>query len=352
MDEVCEDFLALGLSSARLWPLVLRRIHWLYQRNWVGRKVGIHSLSSRLSVEQMQNYGIEDTTSIRSDGFLMEHGRDFFKGRRDSGWLCLLHVSPGYSSKRHLKMMKYEMETRPQDLVKIRQDPTQPDVCSEQKKWVLRNLTTRQYVRSDQLQESVFPAPDWRLLPKFREPILPRMKRLCNALSRQKRNVSKDKKHSMPEPDQPLTLANIFLVLTCSKPSLLLAGERTDSPKRYLNFEDGPWAGCAFDVIPLDDHLLSQQRQSGSKTQPNESWVNVSKEVVANVANLRFCVRRKQEMRTYGHELYFVSDGQTVMSAYWDDFWARVTRTRKLHQQWVKTCPPRPWIDESMYAET
>jgi hypothetical protein len=309
-------------------------------------------LSSRLSVEQMQNYGIEDTTSIRSDRFLMEHGGDFFNDRRDVGWLCLLHVSLGYSSERHLKMIKYEMETRPQDLVKIRQDLTQPDVCSEQKNWVLRNLTTRQYVRSDQLQESGSPASDWRLLPKYREPVLPRMRRLCNALSQQIRNVSKDKKRSLPEPDHPLTLANIFLVLTCSKPDSLLAGERKDSPKRYLNFEDGPWAGCAFEVIPLDDHLLSQQRQSGSKTQLNESWVDVSKEAVADVASLRFCLRRKQEMRTHGHELYFVSDDPTVTSAYWDDFWARVAMTRKLHRQWVKTCPPRPWIDESMYAVT
>jgi hypothetical protein len=129
-------------------------------------------------------------------------------------------------------------------------------------------------------------------------------------------------------------------------------------PDKYLEFIHGPWAGCAFEVITLDEHMLTQQQQQQQQPlpesdtqQPNNVWVDVSKEVVADIANLRFCIQRMRDMRNPSHKLYVSRDNKTAYTVYWDDFWAKVASTRKLHRQWVvKTCPPRPWIDESMYA--
>jgi hypothetical protein len=59
-DDMLEDFITLGLSSARLWPLVLKRIHRGYQHNWAGEKVGFHHRDVVLTAEQWRNYGVKD----------------------------------------------------------------------------------------------------------------------------------------------------------------------------------------------------------------------------------------------------------------------------------------------------
>ncbi|KAI4665263.1 uncharacterized protein J4E78_002723 [Alternaria triticimaculans] len=352
-----EDFLALCLSSARLWPLALARIHRSYQKaNWVGKRVGFHFERSKLTAEQMRNYGIEDTPAMingrqqmRSQQNVGDQGWDrtwnHFRCRPENDWCSLMRPMRGYTAGRGLKMAKYELTLRPGDRDKIERDLGRANLPVTGRDWVLRNITTRQYVRSDQLDEPPSPAPDWDSLPKFHEPVLSKMQRIYRELSQQVRRVPKNKSRPLPESDQALTLANIFLVLTCSNPDC-------PSPGQAFDFSNGPWAGCAFEVFSLDDHLQSQQRELKSGEQPGKAWVNVSKEVVADVANLRFCIRRLQEMRHQGHERYFRSHDPAVNKAYWDNFWNKVEMTRKLHRQWVKTCPPRPWIDESMYAET
>ncbi|CAN9295502.1 unnamed protein product [Alternaria alternata] len=182
------------------------------------------------------------------------------------------------------------------------------------------------------------------------------------------RPSKKENKHTTdtkPD-DEQFTLANIFLVLTCGggngAPSATTTPttipEDPHSPDKYLEFIHGPWAGCAFEVITLDEHILTQQQQQqlqpspeSDTQQPNNVWVDVSKEVVADIANLRFCIQRMRDMRNRDHKSYVSRDNKTAYTVYWDDFWAKVASTRKLHRQWVvKTCPSRPWIDESMYA--
>ncbi|CAG5180778.1 uncharacterized protein ALTATR162_LOCUS9405 [Alternaria atra] len=349
-----EDFIALGLSSARLWPLVLNRLHRSYRKHhWAGRKVGFHAVHSKFTAEQMKNYGIEGTKYMGDERMMSRAQQsvedwkwDYFSTTPDGEWVDIIdHPINGYSSERAFKMSKYELETRPDDREKIRRDLKRTNLHITERDWVLRNLTTRQYVRSDQLEEPEEPASDWREPPKAREPLLSNVKRFCKDLTQQMRKNSKDKRRSEPEKNSPLTLAIIFLFLTCSAPNTWYHFERMDSPKRYLNFEDGPWAGCAFDIIPLEDHLQSWE-------QTDNIWLDVSREVVADIANLRFCICRYHEMRTWGHKHYVSDHNPTAYSVYWDDYWANVTRTRKLHRQWVRTCPPRPWIDESMYTPT
>ncbi|KAH8622091.1 hypothetical protein IG631_23197 [Alternaria alternata] len=363
LDHIAElslDFLALGLSSARIWPLVLRRIHRLYQNNWVGRKIGFHRVSARFTSEQFQNYGIKDTTATYVAS-VDDWQWEWTSHDQDGRWLALTRITPGFSNERALKMWKYDMETRPGDLNKIMQDlmvRPEPDASSGQRAWVLRNLTTQQYVRSDQLQEpDSNPTPDWGDLPKSYELLSDKMKRVGKSLTQRVLSRPKEEnKYSEPKTDEQFTLANIFLVLTCSGGNRAPCATPEDpySPDKYLEFVHGPWAGCAFEVITLDEHVHTQQQQQtqpspeSNAKQPNNVWVDVSREVVADIANLRFCVQRMRDMRNYGHKLYISRDNKTAYTVYWDDFWAKVASTRKLHRQWVvKTCPPRPWIDET-----
>jgi hypothetical protein len=282
----------------------------------------------------------------------MKRKMDHISTRPDMEWVGLMHPSHGFTSERGLKMCKYEMRGRPEDRDKIERDLTQPNLRIDEREWVLRNLTTKQYIRSDELQEPIDPAPDWAPPPKSREPLLSSLKRHCKTLAHQMRKIPKEIEHPGLDKDETFTLANIFLVLTSSSAPNLRPISEKDAPERYLSFGEGPWVGCAFDVIPLDDHLQSQQQSSESETLSHEPWVNVSKEAVADIANLHFCRRRKEEMKTLGHKHYVSSDNPTAYAVYWADFWAKVTHTRKLHREWVKACPPRPWIDESIYAET
>ena len=371
--ELSLNFLALGLSSARIWPLVLSRIHRLYRENWVGRKVGFHHVKARFTSEQCQNYGIEETfeTPLAS---VDDWKWDWTWHDQDERWLALTvwKDCPSASDQQAFKMWIYDLKNRPNDLENIKQDlmlRPKPGPYSRRRVWVLRNLTTRQYVRSDQLQEepNSDPAADWGDDPRSYELLSDKMKRVGKSLTQRVlyRPSKKENKHTTEsKPGEQFTLANIFLVLTCSggnrAPSATTTPttipEDPHSPDKYLEFTHGPWAGCAFEVITLDEHILTQQQQlqpspESNAQQPNNVWVDVSKEVVADIANLRFCMQRMMDMRNRDHKLYVSRDNKTAYTVYWDDFWAKVASTRKLHRQWVvKTCPPRPWIDESMYA--
>lgn len=153
-------------------------------------------------------------------------------------------------------MFKYELKRRPGDREEISRDLRQDDLRVTEREWVLRNLTTRQYVRSDRLQEPTDPAPDWGPPPKSWASMLSSLKRQCKTLAQQIMKSQKEIVNPGLERDETFTLANMFLALICSAPNTKPRLAR-DAPQRYLDFEDGPWAGCAFEVIPLYDHLQS-----------------------------------------------------------------------------------------------
>jgi hypothetical protein len=357
-DDMLEDFITLGLSSARLWPLVLKRIHRGYQHNWAGEKVGFHHRDVVLTAEQWRNYGVKDMAIDSEYPRILHSNSPLGKWRWDQisyqlglKWRYMhlpFHRRPG---QHYTKKMEYDKGMMLEDREKIERDLSHVDHRSTDREWVLRNLTTRQYIRSDQLQEPTSAQPNWGAPPKPRGPLFVRMRQQCKALIQQIKNGAKEEYFSpwAFDPSKlPLTLATIFLVLICDTSHRETYWEPKDSPTRYLHFEDGPWCGCAFDLIPLDDHLRSQDRQSPSEAKSYEAWVDVSKEVVADIANLRFCIQRNIEMCSPDHRHYIPLDDQPAL----EDYWARVAKTRKLHRQWVSNSPPRPWVDESMYAAT
>ena len=367
--DALDDLISLSLSSAHLWPLLLKRIHRNYRTNWSGKKVGFHHYNCAFTAGQAHNYGIVDEVGDRGgDPYLrwkqaIEYWTwEHFSCLPDMAWRVALIPSykSGYSNQSDLEPMKYEVEIPQEDREKIEQDLRRTNLRSTETEWVLRNLTTRQYVRSDRLQEPASAEPEWPPTPKPpQEPLMIKMRRQRKALIQRMKNEAK-KDYVSPWPfdlaDLSLTLANIFLVLTCASAQVLPSYILKDDPERYLHFHDAPWSGCAFELIPLDEHMDAQERGSESSDPTDGTWMDVTREVVADIANLRFCIKKCIAMseQYIGRNLDTAERQceQPAWHAYWVNHYASVGKTRRLHRQWVKTCPPRPWIDESMHAET
>jgi hypothetical protein len=239
-----------------------------------------------------------------------------------------------------------------QEQVETEKDLSQMYMYPQDRVWVLRNLTTRQLVRSDQLDEPENAAPDWDFNTppmqdvRERRARLPPLRRFLrsnwNGVNAKK---AKKKVTQQPQNLQPLTLANIFLLLTCS------AQENRSGSTYYTEFLDlsqnGAWAGCVFDLVTLSSHL--SQHSSSSDTA--HTWSDISTAVVADICNLCFCIRAGQPSSVYDR-FQFPYGPQTAeyCTSYWSEYWRKVEKTRKRHHAWIEKCTARPWVDERIYT--
>lgn len=78
----------------------------------------------------------------------------------------------------------------------------------------------------------------------------------------------------------PVTLAQILLILACSS----RLGNRS-LQEFHFAFQQGPWAGGALDLIPLDEHMAQLNRAVHNNGTPPHEWKDVSEGAVADVAN-------------------------------------------------------------------
>ncbi|KAJ4356838.1 uncharacterized protein N0V89_004875 [Didymosphaeria variabile] len=146
--------------------------------------------------------------------------------------------------------------------------------------WLLRNLTTSEFIRSDKLQPSPRKSSD-NTRPKLPSRPSTFTKMLKPFTSEKKSAKEKPAATLGPHPDEvfdtsPLSFAQILLVLTA----------HSDLPSHHelpFAFHDGRWRGHAFDLTPLSEHL--------SSTQPDD-WADVSDLAVDDVANLRYWVHQ------------------------------------------------------------
>jgi hypothetical protein len=330
-----EDFLALGLSSARLWPLMLHRIHHSYRtedlEKWAGRKVGFHCGSSHWTEAQLKNYG-----QHKLKKYMQYKDWDSVNTQPEIEWRKILH-GPKFDG------------LLEQELVEVEKDLGQMYMYPQDRVWVLRNLTTKQIVRSDRVHEPEDPAPDWDFnAPLIQDGRRARLARLRSMLREKWKRVTEKKEEKVtqqPRNLQPLTLANIFLLLTCS------AQEDRSGSTYYTKFLDlsqnGAWAGCAFDLVTLSSHL--SQHSSSSDTA--NTWSDISTAVVADICNLCFCIRAGQPSSIYDR-FHFPYGPQITeyCASYWSEYWRKVEKTRKRHHAWIEKCTARPWVDERIYT--
>jgi hypothetical protein len=246
------SILALGLSSPILYPRVLSRIHKEYTEqapeSWAGKRVGFHGTESFIPDKHQMQY-LNVSVSAYTSGI-----RWFSWPRANAEPEMFWHTAIASVHQTWPEIDEKSWQAISQDVSQIYMYP-------QNRTWVLRNLDTKQFVRSDNLTP-----PSKITLGKLhlRRPNQSPFKRLWNMV------------RPTRQPSQaPLTLAQIFIILTaCTTTS---NGHEID----HL-FQNGPWTAHAFDLVTLEEHIASGE----------DGWSDVSPLAVADIGHLRWCVQQ------------------------------------------------------------
>jgi hypothetical protein len=251
-ERICamEAMLALGLSSPLLYPKVLSRIHRGYANqhvSWAGHSVGFHGQCfCEPEVGRITMAHIVSRVNNSEPEFSWQQ--------------CIARTQ---------KKWKGVKET---DWQQVSKDVSQMYLYPQERVWVLRNLTTRQYVRSDALK------PPPKIIPQDKLSYDPYAQR--SKLRQLWNKLTPTFNKTLNYDHEPLTLAQIFLVLSANKAKM----KRFDNELLLI---DSPWPPFKYDVVTLHDHETSLA-PSGPQ------WQDVTASAVAEVAHLRWCVRQRQ----------------------------------------------------------
>ncbi|KAH7139149.1 hypothetical protein B0J11DRAFT_516177 [Dendryphion nanum] len=262
--EKKEDVLAFGIASARVWPVVLDRVHRDYKSGaatWASKRVSFHGARSHQSPCGFFEHGLDDIIS-ELDGIEEAYfgliksayeGQDLKNDTPlDSKWMDVL------ASKRVLDWGKMSEN--------IRIDLQSAYMFPQDRIWVLRNLRSQEFIRSDRLRPNPLATADitqsaiktWIC---FLSPVA--------LLSPQS---------GLQDNAQPVSFGQLLLVLTSFSNKIPRFGITLQS-------QNGPWAGDYFDIVPLDSHLHETQ---DSKPE----WRDVSEGAVNDVSNLRYWAKK------------------------------------------------------------
>ncbi|KAF2252015.1 hypothetical protein BU26DRAFT_248674 [Trematosphaeria pertusa] len=288
-----KDVLALGLSSAVIWPAVLHRIHREYAKStamWAGKEVAFRG----------ESY-------FRS--WVDEHSPAYHYWPEGAPWsVKIAHATATPVQEWNHALNTAKLWGRCQRIWSaVEQDLSHEYMYPQDRVWVLRNLTTQEYIRSDKLR------PTEKEDPKLKTQI-PSRSGLAKLTGLFKRGAAsalkKQKGHQLPDvvyDTSPLTFAQIFVVLTCQSNDL----PWSEVP---LHFQEGRWAGHRFDIVTLDAHL--------KETNAYE-WADVSELAVDDVSNLRYWVRRLEGgFKGHYHPRHL---------------WLRITEERQRYHSWEGT---------------
>ncbi|KAF2004224.1 hypothetical protein P154DRAFT_519449 [Amniculicola lignicola CBS 123094] len=258
------DIVALGLASSVLWPVVLHRIHQEYRRcaaPWAGKQIAFHGNYSWSTSQNLVGEGVPRDV-IRELNYYRYYWPhrfqcDIFTDVRpmDQGWIDTL------------KDIKRQAGFSAADWIEIERDLSCHYMFPQDRVWVLRNLTTSQYVRSDQLH------PNPQAVKEAKEPIISIYERLRRFVrtSQQRRTD-----------DCPFTLAQVLLCMT------RWSTRRFFPPEAGPHGLNGSWVGHRFDIVTLDRHN-SEEDPAG--------WTDASEEAVKFVLDVRNGVLDESHMK-------------------------------------------------------
>lgn len=278
-----ESVISMGLSSSQLWPVVLDHIHREYARNELPSKAGArvvyrgrlwHDPSAPLHKTDF------DTPQYLWRHAISQNELDWARSVSDVGARC----NAGHERPLSLEDRKTIMN----DVLKMYLYP-------QDRVWLLRNLTTRQFVRSDELRppQSIIPTKDLQLWRKdWRKSNHSKGQRFHDAvkeaLVKLKLIRVSEVHYSKPSDFEPLTLAQIFLVMVCQDDkdiSLWWFGNGASA-------KHGPWNLHTFDVVTMEHHLHDTGYTKDVPQFRVEVWTDVTGLVVADVGNVRWCVKQ------------------------------------------------------------
>jgi hypothetical protein len=287
LDNSKQDILALGLASSQIWLVVLDHIYSPYRSTpalWAGSKVAF-----------MARRTFQIPQPFRGEGLYCTFRIDRFK---DVVPMFLKFKNPGINSEK-VKVSSTPVKLMDRDWIdaldaikgtwqgldevcwcRVREDLETYYKFPQDRVWVLRNLTTAEYVRSDRLHPvSSFPRLQRLELALASCMTSDRAQRLSTTIRNLKRRVVR---MTYISDTTPLDLAQVFLILISSATIPLPCKENA------LLFQSGVWAGDSFDLVTLDAHAFETEAHHKDGLE----WRDVSKEVVDDVANLRGWVYR------------------------------------------------------------
>ncbi|OAK93855.1 hypothetical protein IQ06DRAFT_353910 [Phaeosphaeriaceae sp. SRC1lsM3a] len=289
--------LALGLASPILYPNVLACIHRDYAigrvASWAGKIVGF--------------YGDESPVAPADIPAFEGNGNDYFPWSVDQWWKGWETVSMQPEQQWHESLAEARHHWEHLESARwedIDQDLSQIYMYTQDQTWVLRNLTTRQVVRSDGLFPPAAILDDELLTPKVRRP---RMFEWVRKI------YDPTKPGEVPprvKAMDALSLPQIFLVLTAHSAH---PGWRQED----IGFRRGPWVSHAFEVVSLDDHTED----------PDSEWRDVTASVAADVGHLRWCAMQHAAL------------SQPDVDALWnrpEDFRVRASEARARWSRWAR----------------
>lgn len=312
-----DSVLALGLSSNQLWPKVLARIHRDYQHalptRWAGQKVGYHGKYSCFTNPQIEHYAIDDPA--------LNNHRRYRDQWRNWNWSCV-NTQPDLAWRRRFDCANTSFKSFSEDnRVKIKQDLSQMHLFPQDRIWLLRNLATRQMVRSDRLSPPTSAIPMWSPPQRTGSALKVAMKVLKGLTSTPAKTKGTDH-------NRPLTLAQVFLALSSYSNTRYFSDAH-----HQLAFQQGPWVGSSFDVVTMEEHMAETRlnaadQHSGTVEHELPRWHDVSEAVAADLGNLRWCLWQYNVLRWSKGKKREVSP----------EFWSMVGAVRPAYRRWADPC--------------
>ncbi|KAF1973852.1 hypothetical protein BU23DRAFT_553838 [Bimuria novae-zelandiae CBS 107.79] len=280
--EDAHDVIAWGLSSNAIWSYVLRIIHSEQKQfagMWTGKEVGFYEYTptSDEGVFQCRSVWDRRPAVTNAPDFLERYNVDERQlsdvvKTSTQRWTEVFHT---------VRFFSRSAAVRWKGLSEAQWNDIEHDLFfhehPQDRIWLLRNLTTSEFVRSDKLQPSARKSSE-KTRPKLpsRSSTFARMLKPFASKSSPGKAPASLQAHGEPFDASPLTFAQIFLVLTC----------HSDQPSHHeviFDFHDGRWRGHCFDMVPLDVHRLETKEAD---------WADVSDLAVDDVANLRYWVQQ------------------------------------------------------------
>jgi hypothetical protein len=321
LSEDKQDVLALGMCSASLWSLVHRRVQKDYERyssTWAGKRAVYMGLGDY--EEYLFSFGInptEETQPLYSDLVVLQKSA-FALNAPEAQPQTTKSIAQEWADGLASAKCWNGFSTAAWDC--IEQDLS-PSMFPQDRVWVLRNLTTCEFIRSDKLQpasrraptnEASTPGATGHKLSRAVK-MMSMLKQGATAFSpkKAKKRDAADGTPSSASDTTPLTFVQIFLVLTSHS-------REVPHDERCFEFQEGRWAGHAFDIVTWDVHV--------AETKPHE-WADVSELAVDDVANLRHWV---QQLQLVPGSRGFTHDHEPLPRR----LWQRVSEDRRMFHDW------------------
>lgn len=238
-----KDLMSLALTSTSMWNLIISRIYKSINKvaaPWINTRIVFHgnyatTLPKTFGIppEQVAIPGRRRWGMCEARQFFWDHHGDEQPLSLEARFADMIETMRGHRENSGIQ----------EDVWKVLEEQLRPNFFPRDQTWVLRNLTKKEFVSSDDLEGTELPIP------------LPR----------------ENHDDEVKTIEKALTFEDVFLVKTHW--SNIVSYDMED-----LGCNEGEWAGDCFDIITLDAHQLSSE---------DDGWKDVGESVVERMGEVR-----------------------------------------------------------------